>query len=263
MPLRRFSLRFVCLALLAACGCALTLPPPPPTPTSTPAPAAGWQTLMPGLEVRTYYPADVRLAELRVLRVDPAYFTLRAHYRPGDPLSAAGWHSALPGAAAVVNANFFDPQHNVLGLLVADGVAHGSAYTDRGGTLLVQNGLPRVRANVFEPHYPGEPLEQAVQGFPLLVQDGAPAFTSQQNDRATRRTAAGQDRSGRILLLATPLLGLTLADLSAFLAASDLDLHIAFNLDGGGSSLMLHAGSPPYILPSLDPVPAVLAVYPR
>lgn len=263
MPLRRFSLPLVCLALLAACGCTLASPAPPPTPTSTPTPAAGWQTLMPGLDQRTYYPADLRLAELRVLRVDPAYFTLRAHYRPGDPLSAADWNSALPGAAAFVNANFFDLNDNILGLLVADGVPHGSAYTDRGGTLLVQNGLPRVRSNIFEPYYPGEPLEQAVQGFPMLVQDGAPAFTSRQNDRATRRTAAGQDRSGRILLLATPLLGLTLADLSAFLAASDLDLHIAFNLDGGGSSLMVHTGSPPYILPSLDPVPAVLAVYPR
>lgn len=263
MPPRRFLLPLVCLALLALCGCTLAaaLPTPPPTPTVTP--AAGWQTLMPGLEVRTYYPADTRLAELRALRVDPAYFSLRAHYRPGAPLTVAGWNSALAGAVAFVNANFFDPNHNVLGLLVADGVPHGIPYTDRGGTLLVRAGQPRIRANLFEPYTPGEPLEQAVQGFPMLVQDGAAAFTSQQNDRATRRTAAGQDRSGRILLFVTPLLGLPLADLSAFLAASDLDLHIAFNLDGGGSSLMHHAGSPPYLLPSLDAVPAVLAVYPR
>jgi exopolysaccharide biosynthesis protein len=225
--------------------------------------SAGWQTLAPGLEVRTYYPAEMRFAELRVLRIDPAHFTLRAHYLPGAPLSALDWQRALPDAAAFVNANFFDLYHNILGLLVADGVAYGSAYTDRGGTLLVQNGQPRIRSNIAEPHYPGETLEQAVQGFPMLVLDGAPAFTSAQRDRATRRTAAGQDGSGRILLLTTPLLGLTLADLSAFLAASDMDLRMAFNLDGGGSSLMMHTGDPAYLMPSIDPVPAVLAVYPR
>lgn len=235
----------------------------PASPTSPPSVPTNWQTAAPGLEVRTYYPGGIRMAELRVVRVDPAYYTLRAHYRSGEPLSVAGWGGLLPQAAAFVNANFFTPAHTVLGLLVADGIAHGSAYTDRGGTLLVQNGQPRVRANLREPYTPGEPLEQAVQGFPMLVLDGQPAFVTQPGDRIARRTAVGQDRSGRVLLMVTPLLGLTLADLSAFLAESDLDLFMAFNLDGGGSSLMYHTGDPPLVLPSVDPVPAVLAVYPR
>lgn len=39
----------------------------------------------------------------------------------------------------------------------------------------------------------------------------------------------------------------------------------AFNLDGGGSTMLFLAapGEPEYSLPSFDPVPAVLAVYPR
>jgi len=251
---------FTVLLLLPLVSCALM---PTPAPTSAPPVSTDWQTIAPGLEVRVYYPGGARLAELRMLRVDPARYTLRAHYRAGAPLSLAGWRSALPQPAAFVNANFFTPDHTVLGLLVADGVAHGRAYTDRGGTLLVRSGQPLIRANLREPYTPGEPLEQAVQGFPMLVQDGLPALTGQPGDRVARRTAAGQDRSGRVLLMVTPLLGLTLADLSAFLAESDLDLRIAFNLDGGGSSLMYHAGSPPLALPSVDPVPAVLAVYPR
>lgn len=261
----RKTLVLLFLFLPSSAGCALTPAPAPAVlPTSTLLSPTDWQTLAPGLDMRVYHPGGARLAELRVLRIDPAHYTLRAHYRSGAPLSLAEWRAVLPQPVAFVNANFFTPDYTVLGLLVADGVVYGRAYTDRGGTLLVQNGQPRIRANWHEPYNtPDEPLEQAVQGFPLLVQDGLPAFVGQPGDRIARRTAVGQDHSGRVLLMVTPFLGLTLADLSAFLAESDLDLLIAFNLDGGGSSLMYHIGSPPLALPSVDPVPAVLAVYPR
>jgi len=62
--------------------------------------------------------------------------------------------------------------------------------------------------------------------------------------------------------MVTPLLGPTLLDLSAFLAQSDMDLVNAFNLDGGGSTMMVIAPED-YLIASRDPVPAVLAIYPR
>lgn len=227
----------------------------------TPVESSTWTTVAPGLEQRTYIPNDNALGQLLVLRIDPALYTFRAHYRPSEALTLDEWEAHLPDAAVFINANFFDANEHIVGLLVTDGVVYGQSYQDRGGTFLVQNGLPRVRSNISEP-YVGEPLEQAIQAFPMLVQDGLTTFTGGQSDRATRRTVIGQDTDDRILLMVTPLLGLTLTDLSAYLPTTDMGIIHAFNLDGGGSSLLYHRGiDAPLKMPSFDPVPAVLAAY--
>jgi hypothetical protein len=65
--------------------------------------------------------------------------------------------------------------------------------------------------------------------------------------------------------MVTPLVGMTLVELSEYLPTTDLELRTAVNLDGGGST-MLYLNVPggiEYTLSSFDPVPAVLAVYPR
>jgi Phosphodiester glycosidase len=265
--------RWIFAFLTLLCGCNLndaplfpepTFPPLVPTLALNDAPQS-WQVLSPGLEKRTYLPPpENEVTKITGLRIDSAYFTFRVHYRPGAPLTIRQWAESLPGAVAFINANFFDENDNILGLLVADGQVYGSAYSDRGGTFLVQNGQPRVRSNIVEP-YAGEALEQAVQAFPMLMLDGSQSYTDTSQDRFTRRTVIAQDTNGRILMLVTPLIGLTLLDLSAFLSTSDMNLVNALNLDGGGSTLMYlnTAGTPEYIVTSLDPVPALLAVYPR
>ncbi|MCK6579057.1 MAG: phosphodiester glycosidase family protein [Anaerolineae bacterium] len=225
-----------------------------------------WQAILPGLERRTYHPGgDHPFTTLLALRIDPANFTLRAHYEPGAAYDLNGWISRLPDAAAFINANFFDPQNRILGLLVADGIAHGYAYNDRGGLVQVQDGVVRVRSTLMEP-YLGEALEQAVQAFPMLITDGAASFSNTRGDRPSRRTVVGQDAQGRIIILSTPsLAGITLSALSAYLPTTDLALVNAVNLDGGGST-MLWLNIPdanPLRIFSFDPVPAVLAVYPR
>src|SRR5690606_21631083 len=149
------------------------------------------------------------------------------------------WRDQLPGVAAFINANFFDPEYRILGLLVADGVVYGSAYTDRGGMFALQNGLPSIRSKTAQP-YQGEILEQAVQAFPMLVEAGAAAYTSTSPDRVTRRTIIGQDEAGRILLMATPGFGATLAAISAYLPTTDMNIVRSFNLDGGGSTLLYY-----------------------
>lgn len=260
-------LRLLCLLLVSGCTLmAAPSPTPTPLPSPTPAPAAnGWETLAPGLERRVYLPdADNLLSQIIVVRIDPALYSFRAHYRPGEPLNLLHWREALPEAVAFINANFFTPEFNILGLLVADGVVHGQSYVGYGGTFAVENGLPDVWSNINRA-YQGEPLEQAVQGFPMLVADGQQAYHNPDPDRNTRRTIVGRDNQGRIILGVTPLLGLTLVDLSAYLPTTDLGLVNAVNLDGGGSTMMFVQANDgaEYRLVSLDPVPAVLAVYAR
>ncbi len=264
-------LRRLFLGMMLVCwtlgACALVFPaaspPPTATPVITPLPD-GWESLAPGLERRVYLPNDSLLSQLEVLRIDPAQYTFRAHYTPGTAYRITEWRGTLAGAAAFVNANFFEVNHHILGLLVTDGVIHGESYHDRGGTFLIQNGQPRVRSNIAEP-YQGEHLEQAVQAFPMLVLNGQVAYNSSGAERVTRRTVVAQDANGRILLMATPGFGLTLEALSAYLPTTDMQLVNALNLDGGGSTMMFYQreNDDPFILPSLDPVPAVLAVYPK
>ncbi len=252
--------------LLVVSGCSMLIGfSPTPDPSVATPDASGWQMLASGLERRTYTPDDNPFGQLEVLRIDPAYYQFRVHYQPGDPNRVTDWRDQLSGVSAFINANFFDPDYRILGLLVADGVVYGSPYVNRGGMLTIQNGLPSVRSNTLQP-YQGEPLEQAVQAFPMLVESGQSSYTASGADRVTRRTVAAQDSAGRILLMVTTGFGATLEAISTYLPTTDMDIIQAFNLDGGGSTLMYYQTATmtqPFLLPSLDAVPAVLAVYPR
>ena len=266
-------LMILMLILLPACN--LDAIPPSNSPivsTPTPIPVAsvaptfeidtdGWETIADGFEKRTYIPDDKELAQMLVYRIDPTQYRFRAVYRAGDPLSITEWTQVEPEAFAIINANFYDPQNNVLGLLVSDGVSYGQSYTDRGGTFFVQNGITNLETFRNPTFQIGE-LEQAVQAFPALVENGQQAYFNTSASQLSRRTIIAQDTDGNILIIITPLLGLSLIDLSAYLPTTDLNLVTAINLDGGGSTMM-RIPSTDFTLQSFDPVPAILAVYRR
>lgn len=264
----------LCLILsLAACatvdvpqpivrGSALIEPAPTEQPTTPANPHnADWQQIAPGVEVRTITPPQAALAQMVVVRLDPTLVQFRVHYRPGEPRLIGQWQAELPDAAVIVNANFFTPEHLITGMLVSDGQTFGRSFTDRGGMFSIQNGQPVIQSLIAQP-YDGRPLEQAVQAFPVLVHERTAAYQRATDTRASRRTVIGMDSQGRVLLMATPGIGLGLYDLSQYLASTDLDLVTAFNLDGGRSTMMAIAATR-YIINSFDAVPAVLAVYPR
>jgi exopolysaccharide biosynthesis protein len=231
------------------------------TPESQSPQADGWLPLTSGIEQRTITPPQSSLAQMVVVRLDPTQVTFRVHYQPGNPMTLDQWRNALPTAQVIVNANFFTPEHTITGMLVSDGQFYGSSFTDRGGMFSIQNGQPVIQQLPVVP-YDGRALEQAVQAFPMLVTGGVAAYNRPNDVRGSRRTVVGMDTSGRVLLMATPGIGLGLHDLSQYLASTNLGLSEAFNLDGGGSTMMYLAPTN-YALNSLDPVPAVLAVYSR
>lgn len=238
-----------------------TVAPPTQPVTATPTAMVGWQSIGPGLEWRVERFDERTSIEIAFLRIDPGLHTFRVHYQPGVALRLDDWQAQLDGAVALVNANFYSRDNTALGLVVADSIAYGTSYRDRGGTFLVQNGVVDIRSNIYEP-VSGTPVEQAIQAFPMLVQNGQQAFYTP--GRSARRTAIGIDSQGRVLLIATVRGGTTLAALSTFLASSDLGLVDALNLDGGGSTMIgVNSGDFRYAFAGFDPVPAVAAVYPR
>jgi len=257
---------------LGGCSIAELTPAVIISPTITPRPTAtsvprdtGWQSIAPGVEYRELkIEQGDRSDRLRLARIDPAQTRLRVLYDPDRPRRVSEWLSES-NALVAVNGNFFDPQNHALGLVIQDGQRRdGVVYQGFGGMFAVSGDKARVRWNVQEP-YNGEPLTYALQNFPMLVlPGGSPNPDIDDNGRVSLRTAVGQDRTGRIVFAVSPAPTFTLTEFGQWLAASDLDLDVALNLDGGTSSgLVLRTGNRNLGVDSWVEVPNVIVVESR
>lgn len=266
----KFRLILATLIFLSSCvSSEVTTPVVPPTPIDTPRPIitaapddTGWQTLQPGLDYRELrVKMEERSDRLRMARVDPSKLQLRVWYDPHQPRQVSAWLNST-SALLVVNGNYFDPQYQALGLIISEGVTAGRVYEGFGGTLAIGENLVKVRANVVEPYQSGEGLRYALQNFPMLVLPGGQANDGiEDNQQRAPRTAVAQDRSGRIVFVVSPLTLFTLTEFGQWLAASDLDLDAALNLDGGTSSGLLVRGPDRIVgVDSWVNVPSVIAV---
>jgi uncharacterized protein YigE (DUF2233 family) len=239
--------------------------PPPAAPSESPA-DSGWLDAAPGAELRRMR-VDLGAgiaAQVRVVRLDPALIRFQVGYAPESPRSLAVWAGGS-GALAVINGGFFDEQNRTVSLLVAGGQAVGESYAGRGGMFSVSpDGAVRLRGLADAPYDPTEPLAEALQGWPLLVQPGGAAAYSFADSERARRSALAIDRSGRVLLIACPSASFTLAGLATWLAGSDLEIDAAVNLDGGSSTglLLAGAGASERVEPFV-PLPIVLLALPK
>jgi exopolysaccharide biosynthesis protein len=130
--------------------------------------------------------------------------------------------------------------------------------------LAIKEDRAELRWLVQKPYNSYEPLQAALQSFPILVRPGGELGfgAERENNVSARRTVIGQDKDGRILFIVAPQGYFTLHQLSVYLTESDLNLDIAVNLDGGGSTGILVA-NPREIIPSDRPLPFVILVYAR
>lgn len=222
---------------------------------------------MPGLEYRVMrlYPRGLNIGVgVALVRLDPARFDLRVHYRPSAPTTVSGWQ-ARTDAALVVNGGFFMANNQTLGLLSADGEMYGDSFDEHGGMLSVNDGEISIRSLAQFPYQPGETFEQAVQGRPMLLYPGGfPAEFDLASD-SSRRTAVAQDGAGRLLFVVIDYGAVTLYDLRDWLDDTrELDVFVAFNLDGGGSTGMaVEVGDHALLIDSWSDIPSVIAVYPK
>lgn len=246
-----------------------TTPSPPVIATLTLAPTAtvpadsGWQSAAPGLETRQIAIVDeggVTREQLTLVRVEPSRYEFEVAYHPGEPQLLADW-LAETGALLVVNGGFFTPEFLATGLIISDGVASGVSYRDFGGMFAVTAAGPQIWALAERPYAPEMALREAVQSFPVLVRGGTAVYTELDGQQA-RRTVVGMDDNGRVVFLVAAWGYFTLADLSSYLAASDLGLTVALNLDGGSSSGLLLT-APLLEVPAFTPLPAVIVVQPK
>ncbi len=275
-------LRHLTLAgVLLLCGCDITTTPSPTQPpvpiatlfptaaqpapvpaNATPAPDTGWLAGRPGVEMRRIdAQQDGKSAPLVIVRVDPAAVHLRVAYAPDEPRSLRSWFSQSNPILAI-NGGFFTEEYRTTALLVSDGAPTGESYAGFGGMLAVApDGSVSIRPLRDETYDPAEPLDQALQSFPMLIFPGNIPAEIEDNGERSRRSALALDQSGRLLIIAAPSAGWTLRGLAAWLSQSDLAIDRALNLDGGSSTgLYLKDGALEETIDSFGPLPTVLLV---
>jgi phosphodiester glycosidase len=243
--------------------------PVPPVPSAPVAvPETGWSVLQPGLERRVieiYDNQNAHVESLHIWRIDQKYFRLDVAHQ-STPRTLEAWQQET-NAAIVLNGGYYsiaNERYFPDGLTIVNGQAHGRSFNGFGGMLAIQEQRAELRWLVEQPYTPYERLYAALQSFPMLVKPGgALGFGAErENHVGARRTVIAQDKNGRILLMVAPQGYFTLHQLSLYLTDSDLDLDIAINLDGGGSTGILVANPRELIAPT-RPIPFVILVYPR
>ena len=277
------ALPFVLLLCQIVVGCnpdfqTVISPTSTPTPTFTPSlaftslpeivPDTGWQLLQSGLErrmFRIFNDQAQHIESLYIFRVDQNRFRLDIAYHD-TPQNLEDWHKET-NAVLIVNGGFFRVENEKYipnGLTIVNGQRIGSSYESFGGMLAIQDGWGELRWLAQKPYDPAEPLQAALQSFPMLVKPGGElGFPAELEDNVkARRTVIAQDREGRFLFIVTPRGHFTLHELSLYLTESDLDLEMALNLDGGPSS-GIWVSQPREVIPSQTLLPIVILVYPR
>ena len=215
--------------------------------------------------IEIYNGQNQHAESLYVWRLDQNHFRMDVAYAE-RPKTLETWQKET-NADLVVNGGYFSIENERYfpdGLAISDGEAFGRSFNGFGGMLAIDQSGAELRWLVQEPYNSDEPLQAALQSFPILVQPGGElGFPAERENHArARRTVIAQDRDGRILFMVAPEGYFTLHQLSVYLTESDLNLDIALNLDGGGSTGILVA-RPREIIAPRTLLPFVILVYAR
>ena len=227
-----------------------------------------WSLLQPGLErrvIRIYNNLDQQVELVYIWRLDQNFFRMDVAYNE-TPKSLETWQQET-NALMVVNGGFYSVENERYfpdGLTIVNREASGRSFNGFGGMLAINESRAELRWLAQKPYNSFEPLLAALQSFPILVQPGGELGfgAERENNVSARRTVIGQDKEGRILFIVAPQGYFTLHQLSVYLTGSDLNLDIAVNLDGGGSTGIL-VTSPREIISPNRLLPFVILVYAR
>ena len=216
----------------------------------------GWQPYFVGVDVAEWQASEPRRLHGVVMRIDMkaegvSFLATPANGdKPGETdAQRTSAFLAEHGLQAAINAAPFDVVHeqagmpqDVHGLLVSEGRKVSRAgqmpalLIDRGNRVWIEEKLETVAAGVWN----------AVGGFAVILRDGR--ATGGGDQKLHPRTAAGVSKDGRWLFWVVVdgrqfgySGGVTTAELATFF------LHVgaseAINLDGGGTTTMVVAGS--------------------
>jgi len=258
-------------------------PTPTPAPTYTPTPSAtpaGWATVAEGVQIRRMVGLEGRReGDVFALRLDPARVDVQLRYDSDRPRRVAAWFADERPLAAL-NAGFFDHDNTPVGLWVIEDTTYGRGYHRIQGEFRVSGAGVSIR-RVSERHLTdGTRIIASIESYPFLLLPGSIVnpclndIVDEQIERFFRpcanltepaeRLVVGIDGAGFVLFVLVPSATFTFPGLADWLDRSDLNLHVALNLDGGSSAGMLvQAGGAVWGQDSGRDVPGALIVLPK
>jgi hypothetical protein len=233
-------------------------------PSSTAWAADVWTDPFPG--IRYLHRSTSEPKEIHALLVDLTRpeLSLRAT-RDGEKGRTTTSFSNLVGAAAAVNGDFYDTNgsYDPVGLAIGDGNVWSDDTTGHHFLACTAQKVCEIETTA-QATVPPATWQSAVGGNRLLVVGGQLAQTRADDTACGSfcttqhpRTAAGISADGNTLILVVvegrqdPIFGMTTARLAELM--QELGAHVALNLDGGGSSAMVVAGSRVSGRPSNEP----------
>lgn len=223
---------------------------------------SAWQSIDTAMELRRLpLHAGSLQATATIVRFDPQAYRISVKYDIPNRGYVSEWAAALK-PLAVINGGYFDAEGKPTALVIFDGIARGESYDGFGGMVVVnEQGQFELRSLRQQPFDPNEPIKQAMQSAPMLIQPGGTISDFEADDDRSRRSVIARDRDGRILLIAVNAAVFTLRDLAQALDDSDLAIDAALNLDGGRSTgLFVQTESTNVRIDSFEKVPLVLVV---
>ncbi len=220
-------------------------------PEKIAAPAAEWQTLAPGLDLGEFLgpPSAVGDRRIRVLRVDPARFTLKLLSASADdkqPRSARDW-CARSGAVAAINASMFRDDHRTsVSLMKSPGHVNNARLSKDNSVLAFDratDGVPEIQlidrtCQDFEKLQPS--YRTLVQSIRLVTCERKNSWGASAKKWST--AAVGVDGAGRVLFIhaRSPW---PVHELVDALLALPIDLRRAMYTEGGPEAqLFIKAG---------------------
>ncbi|MFZ5515531.1 MAG: phosphodiester glycosidase family protein [Candidatus Zhuqueibacterota bacterium] len=181
-------------------------------------------------------------------------------------LSTAEKMARDTNALAVINASFFRPEGQPIGLIIQEGKITNKLPT-RGlldsGIFCIKNGRPYIiHRNYFQP----SGITEAIQSFPRLIQNGTVVAQIAESDKRKRRSGIAIDAEGRIIIFIsdTNLGGVRFKEIQKILLKPNLNVRSALALDGGGSSqLCVNCKQFTKVIHGMTEVPVFLGFFPK
>ena len=201
-----------------------------------------WQTLEPGLEyTRIGNFPDHPNGYLQAFRIDLKNYDLKLAFTQKDNLMFYTFAELMEVSKAIiaVNGGFFTPDLKPLGLRITQGKKMNPLRDiSWWGVFFLQGNQAHIFSKEEFKHYPEHSkINFAIQAGPRLITHGVIPSLKPSIDA---RTALGVTQDGRVILLATENVLLSMTDLADIMhksaEAGGLECIDAINLDGGGST---------------------------
>lgn len=200
-----------------------------------------WHDITHGLNIREYpiIENNKHIDTITIVKIDPKQNEFSIHQNPKNPKTITEWQEEL-NSDIIINGGYFNENYKPSGGLIIGNQSYG-AMTHTGkngytGMIIINDGKIELRYLPEKNYNDSESIDYAIQTFPTIITPGSNKGLEKDSYKKARRSIIAQDHDENILLIVTDKATFSLYEIMNFLIKNNLNIDIAFNLDGGPSS---------------------------